>query len=1337
MPNIVWTVLPNGVSGQSLKLSIFVSLRVDSGTLSSSFSQNWTQLIANLSSLQLLFNDGGSDVAATFTIDKSLLTPHLWTGVFPPSSTQVTARAPQDLTKRPLVSYSVSKLRSEVEAFYKPLAESEGTAPPLSSEGPEGNPTSVSSFVLLHGEAILAHEGGHHPPVRDIDPQDSVFYHALRFYRRDLNGPPTGPVIRLAALPAGTTPTTPQPDFHQAIGMLGDHPDLLRRLGLIIDGTVPKSAVTTATLAKVRLKAPTAAQLPLPSSFAQSTPWTRYTRESGLFLPEPSEDSAVTTDLRLGMLKLGDSSRFEIQQLDTDGSALKLGNYAVALAPILFDDPPDRPEPPHLRTAGLMVARVDRSTQATQRFGAAHALEGNVGSDMTGTVLQADDVLRGFRVDARRQSDGQWRSLCQREGSFLVGASQERVPAQGLIHDEGYIKASGASSHADMDTTDPENPLYVHEALFEWQGWSPIIPPPGRSLVFDNNHAMTGTPAETTQQVDNVPPSTANIKVQPQFKVEPGTLPKLRYGETYNLRMRAVDLAGNSLPLATTVNDATTISPAIVYRRYEPVPSPVLVLRRPVVEGETVEHIVIRSKVGNVNLPGNLFFSSNDRHVAPPGASLDAIITHGKLDPFFNDPTRSFNIALKSDGTFLDRQIVDIRTGNKINVPGIQIINTAEVPPGSPTFPVNPGDGLLPGQYVIHADDKLLLPYLPDPFAPGVALNDVPAVPNAPPPGASPNPPVGLHKLNFQGDWPQPEPFKLIVTSTTSSTPSVVVQGGNLVVRLPPATILPLRFSSLVRKEDLPSMAIWDLISSDKQATLLQAAQDGQHWMLTPWRQLLAIHAVNRPLVAAKFNTLAVSPDRKLGETFAILSGVVNNHSHSTGQLDIQAVWSDRVDRVTDPAPTDEPHNGKVASYRPNYDDSLFTLPSDLNFEHDQRPKHDFGDSKHRYVNYRPDATTRYRENFPTTVADDPNNILVPGLSTQVNIFSSARPDKPNVLYIVPTFNWLTQNHGQTSKRVGRGLRVYLARPWFSSGVDELLGVLIPQDPTIDAASDPAEGFISEWGSDPVWDGTGPTTNLTASAFLNHKPLPAGPLSIKEKPTKVGVVPFDVTFDANRKVWFADIEMTDVASYFPFVRLAFARYQPFAITDANLSPVVRADFVQLVNDRSATIVPGHGVLQVTVSGIAGRNRLGADIVSAMFPPPSPAPVGPPGFQFDPNAGAGRIVAVRVERRDHGGGDLDWTQIGSEVVLPSFSPTTAGSNAGTLWSGSVPRPPRDPHNPYDGGNSDFRLVIREIEVFDTDTDTAETLSITLPMGHASVRGRVAYLDTLSLSDPSKW
>src|SRR5207237_8685075 len=83
----------------------------------------------------------------------------------------------------------------------------------------------------------------------------------------------------------------------------------------------------------------------------------------------------------------------------------------------------------------------------------------------------------------------------------------------------------------------------------------------------------------------------------------------------------------------------------------------------------------------------------------------------------------------------------------------------------------------------------------------------------------------------------------------------------------------------------------------------------------------------------------------------------------------------------------------------------------------------------------------------------------------------SARPEAPKVLYIVPTFKWERNANG--TKRTGGGLRIYLDRPWYSSGDDEKLAVLLPAGGKLDAKMEP---FVSLWGKDPIW-ASGPARN--------------------------------------------------------------------------------------------------------------------------------------------------------------------------------------------------------------------------------------------------------------------
>jgi hypothetical protein len=299
---------------------------------------------------------------------------------------------------------------------------------------------------------------------------------------------------------------------------------------------------------------------------------------------------------------------------------------------------------------------------------------------------------------------------------------------------------------------------------------------------------------------------------------------------------------------------------------------------------------------------------------------------------------------------------------------------------------------------------------------------------------------------------------------------------------------------------------------------------------------------------------------------------------------------------------------------------------------------------------------------------------------------------------------------------------VYLARPWFSSGEGELLAVVLPKNST---PSDAERKYVSEWGADPIWKNQGPSTQLVAGDFANAA-LVADTTNLpvaEEAGVSVHAVAFDVEYNSERQVWAADIEFDSASSYFPFVRLALARYQPDSIDGVHLSPIVKAEYAQLVNDRTATLQFNTTTIRVTVTGIATVNQLGRDINNAAPPPGGSTPSAPPGFTFDPAAGAGRIVSVRVEERGPGNSDLEWTAVGGPVILPSFSEVTpTGPNV--LWTGDVPSPPRTP------ASFKRRLVIEEVEVYRTDADVAETLSVTAPDG-GPVRGRIVYLDVIDL------
>jgi hypothetical protein len=273
---------------------------------------------------------------------------------------------------------------------------------------------------------------------------------------------------------------------------------------------------------------------------------------------------------------------------------------------------------------------------------------------------------------------------------------------------------------------------------------------------------------------------------------------------------------------------------------------------------------------------------------------------------------------------------------------------------------------------------------------------------------------------------------------------------------------------------------------------------------------------------------------------------------------------------------------------------------------------HDFGDTRYRRVEYHLTGTSRFREYMPTDVLVDEAgsppvrqttdaNIAVEGPAVREWALSSAPPPAPDVLYVVPTFGWSRATDAQgkrTSWRRGGGLRVWLDRPWNVSGYGEMLAVVLPPaSPAVDPNEGPYKQAVTQWGNDPVWKSpfvSGVAPRPSDFPLARTAPDPAGawlppgaPATEADQPGNafvvqglrrpglapfaatgaVDVAPHDVFWDAERQLWYCDIEVDHGSAYFPFVRLALARYQPSSLFDALLSNVVLADFMSLAPDR--------------------------------------------------------------------------------------------------------------------------------------------------------------------------
>ncbi|MEP6569923.1 MAG: hypothetical protein ABJC10_09130 [Acidobacteriota bacterium] len=1396
---IIWTALPNGFQGNTLKLSVFVSPRLynSTDTQLNAFPDfaDWPDRL-NAINFAVQFK-GGPTVKAKIVSEKP--DNHLWTTLFKPT-TFVRAYKFPDLSKRVIRTFPVADVMGFLKGLYSSAGDQSPTSLPKfrSNKSTEGSFTLNDFFNRVGGirdqrsqlekrlDSVLSRQ-----QVKAFDPSDTqgagaeqfAFLQLDLFYDRKRNKDLTNE--QLHPQPPPKRISKPKLDFHQMVGALGDYPGVERKVGLVIDLELEVPAGSMAALLashSIRVRPEwSAPAAPFNNDFA---PWTKLL--SSKFVAEPKPDS----DLSNGMVKLASvnarfspnvKSSFDLVQLDVDGASLKALDFAANMRrwlsmPRAYTAPEDGGLP-SFRTSGLALvkrARAFKLATAFQSLGPNNqAVENSPpGVDMNLPVLlYADDLVRGYRVDIfdKTTPSAVWRSLCKRIGIYSFPGS---IQPSLRIGDEGYVKGASASSTVGgANDTD----LYLHETMFQWDGWSLSAARPGKTIIsegYDSNGNPLPNQSEKVEAVQNSAAGIEGVNIETSFKPEPGSLPRLRFGHTYRMRARAADLAGNSVTADS--NDATQASEEHFFVRFDPVVPPAILLRDRVSDGESVERMVIRSNYDQtaadyIQLPQvkdaikekeYQYHEANERHVAPPKTSQQLAELHGKFDEFVGydapsttkkDYDKGYKLALKESGTFLDTEVYDPKTDSKKAVSGIELVTPKSVPiaPPPPTLPLDPpGSALAAGQYVIHKEDELLLPYLPDPFARGIAFVDLPHVsgsgPLASEPGATkvqlngldPNEPaqkINVLKVQFDGGWPDAVPFRIRIVEGAGDP---VWKKHVLTVFLPKAEVARVRFSSYLNKDDLMQMGIWGWLT--RQVALESYATAGQHWMITPFRELTLVHAVQQPLKEPKFYKMqALKPG--IGDTFARFQGNVDLSVRSTSKIEVQGKWTEWMDSLSEPGPRQLSLEGNAFEIK--VDEGAADMFKVDPFE----PRQEFHDTKYRAVDYQIIATTRFREYFPPEITSIPGNVTRRSVPETYKILNSARPAAPKVLYVVPTFKWdpppsetgdrthkwksptlgdltLRPDNSRvgrgkvlSSKRIGNGLRVYLERPWYSSGDEEKLGVVMREGAKFGVApgiistvitglggssappNDPLKPYVTQWGQDPLWSSALPKPSPSISDFKLTTASMSGVTLDELEGANVAVAGHDVEYDPDRKLWFCDIEIDAGDTYYPFVRMALARFQPNSLPNAHLSRVVMADFAQLTPDRSAAVtfdLDNH--LSVAISGFCFRS--------------SSAELEIPNFgTFAAEKLHGNHITISLESQLVGT-DLGWVPVPkSDVELYPQD----GPNGITNWKGRI-------ELPADHGSYKLRLVIREFEVF-----------IGGPEAH--IETRIVYADVLELGN----
>jgi hypothetical protein len=230
---------------------------------------------------------------------------------------------------------------------------------------------------------------------------------------------------------------------------------------------------------------------------------------------------------------------------------------------------------------------------------------------------------------------------------------------------------------------------------------------------------------------------------------------------------------------------------------------------------------------------------------------------------------------------------------------------------------------------------------------------------------------------------------------------------------------------------------------------------------------------------------------------------------------------------------------------------------------------------------------------------------------TTLWIDATRRPARIEPKSLLPAFVWSTSAMAVQRETV---VRIRFKRPWFSSGEEERLGIVIwppelfsisPGDiarryPTAIPDADLGTGgaYVTMWGSDPIRKGATPDGWLVPrEVFAGYgtqgvqlvenvlMPLPApdtsgGPeittvslLGEAARTMNVSLLTYEPRFDPVQSLWNVDVALSALDLPEPFIRLGLVRYQQHAPRHLQVSePVV--EWVQLLPER--TVIARYG-----------------------------------------------------------------------------------------------------------------------------------------------------------------
>ncbi|MGL4543499.1 MAG: hypothetical protein ACRCUI_13400, partial [Polymorphobacter sp.] len=620
---VIFTIIPDGFAGDRARLNLHIAprLSLEAGVFPADLSQfgAWTDWADTINNARLTLLVDGSPVA---TRRMAKADPQIWAALLPPTTPVQTHRF-EDFRGVDVLTYPLAELAAAIEADYLNLAGDADEELPKVGElrkkisYPVSREFDRSGLIALLRTANDTRTTGR----RDVAIALLAEYHrpltAETLFKTEKLGPddPHEPATYIAAkrLPMpDAAALAKQFDFHRIVSALGQHPALMTACGLVIPLEMRLDALP---IGNCEMAVAVDWDTHGTETEADVCPVTLARRDARDFRARPK----LPATLDGGWLRL-DPARFNLVTMDADGAGLSLKNFTINLPNIAderFDDSdftheaPARAGTPRLRTAGIQLAQSRRDRAIRGLFAGSGSL--NDAMVATGQLkLHAEDIIRGWRADVQDDRTGRWQSLLRFDGHYALLNSGR---AHDTVDEEATLRL-GATKAADGSN---DKLLKASEALFAWSGWSLAAPQPGRVIMPDDiSH----------EDAPNTVPDGLPLQVTP--RATRGSLPVLRFGRSYRVRMRYADLAGGGVRWSPDdVAGSQIASRPMFFGRYEPVEAPGLTLLNGDAlpkDGESMARAALRTMTDAPN------DTQARRNIVPPRVGIRFAEFHGVLD---------------------------------------------------------------------------------------------------------------------------------------------------------------------------------------------------------------------------------------------------------------------------------------------------------------------------------------------------------------------------------------------------------------------------------------------------------------------------------------------------------------------------------------------------------------------------------------------------------------------------------------------------------------------------------------------------------------------------------